>query len=98
MEPLSATVTVSSKHQIVIPRLAREALDIKPRHQIVVIVDSFGVRLVSKARSLTSFAGLGKEMWTAAGGGEAYLNKERASWDVYDRKLNRIRRGARAKR
>ncbi len=41
-----ATVTVSSKYQIVIPKEVREALDIKPGQKLGVLVEGRQVHLV----------------------------------------------------
>jgi len=41
-----ATVTVSSKYQIVIPKEVRELLDIKPGRQIAILVKGKSVSLV----------------------------------------------------
>ncbi len=41
-----ATVTVSSKYQIVIPKEVREALDIKPGQEFAVLVKGTSISLV----------------------------------------------------
>ena len=46
-----AQVTVSSKHQIVIPREAREALDLKAGDKVLVIVRGNKVLVLQKPQS-----------------------------------------------
>ena len=68
-------VKVSSKNQIVIPREAREALQIKPGARLRVVVRGDLVILLRKPkRYAQAIAGMGRVY------GAGYLDKERASW------------------
>jgi len=70
-----AEATLSSKNQIVIPREAREALQVKPGDKLIVRVLSNKVLVLEKPKSYHR-AILGR-------GGpypKGYLKKERQSW------------------
>ena len=72
-----ATATLSSKNQIVIPREAREALQLKPGDQILVVVRGTRVILLQQPKSHSSaIRGLGQNLY-----GKDYLKKERESWE-----------------
>jgi AbrB family looped-hinge helix DNA binding protein len=69
--------TLSSKNQIVIPREAREALQVKPGDKLLVVVRGESVIVLQKPKAHhAAIRGL-------AGGAypEGYLGKERESWD-----------------
>jgi len=70
--------TVSSKNQIVIPREAREALQLKAGDKVLLVVRGKRVLVLQKPESHhEAIRGL-------AGGGRyssTYLKKERKSWD-----------------
>jgi AbrB family looped-hinge helix DNA binding protein len=69
--------TLSSKNQIVIPREAREALQVKPGDKLLVVVRGENVIVLQKPKAHhAAIRGL-------AGGSypEGYLGKERESWD-----------------
>lgn len=69
-------VTVSSKHQIVVPREAREALRIKPGVKLQVVVRNDTVILLRKPRSAArALAGIARTPYPTA-----YLEQERRSW------------------
>ena len=69
--------TLSAKNQIVIPREAREALQLKPGDKILVVVRGEKVLLLQKPKSYPSaIRGLGRGVYP-----KRYLKKERASWD-----------------
>lgn len=71
-----AEATLSSKHQIVIPREAREALDLKPGDKVLITVMGNKVIVLEKPRSYrAALAGLGRGLYP-----KDYLKKERASW------------------
>jgi len=71
------TATLSSKNQIVIPREAREALQLKPGDQILVVVRGAKVILLQKPKSHSSaLRGLARNLY-----GKNYLKKERESWE-----------------
>lgn len=70
------TVRISSKNQIVLPREAREAMHLKGRDELIVIVKGGITVIMPKPEShRKALAGSGKRMY-----GEAYLKKERKSW------------------
>jgi AbrB family looped-hinge helix DNA binding protein len=69
--------TVSSKNQIVIPREAREALNVKPGDKIAVIARGDRVILLLKPKSYrAAIRGAGRGLYP-----KGYLKKERKSWD-----------------
>ena len=72
-----AEATLSSKNQIVIPREAREALDLKPGDQLVIRAHAGKILILEKPMShRTAIRGLIRKDY---GGG--YLRQERDSWD-----------------
>ena len=72
-----AEATLSSKNQIVIPREAREALDLKPGDKLLVIVRGGDVLVLQKPKSYhKAIRGLGRGLYS-----KDYLRKERESWD-----------------
>jgi AbrB family looped-hinge helix DNA binding protein len=69
--------TLSSKHQIVIPRQAREALRMKAGDKLVVVVRGEQVILLRKPLSPhAAIRGLAAGVYP-----DDYLAKERGSWD-----------------
>jgi AbrB family looped-hinge helix DNA binding protein len=68
--------TISSKNQIVIPRHAREALQLKPGDKILVVVR--GARVLVLQRPSSHHAAI---RGLAHGGKSINLQKERQSWD-----------------
>ena len=78
-----ATTKVSSKYQIVIPKSIRRRLGISPGMDIhIEVVD--GERAVLHSKNLDvvkALRGLGKKVWKNLGGTDAYLKRERATWD-----------------
>jgi AbrB family looped-hinge helix DNA binding protein len=68
-----ADVKISSKHQIVIPREAREALQVKRGARLEVVVRGDMVVLLRQPRK--SSRAIAKGLY-----GEAYLTRERESW------------------
>ena len=72
-----AEVTLSSKNQIVIPREAREALNLKPGDKVLVLVRGGNVLLLQKPKSYhQAIRGLGRGLYP-----KDYLRKERESWE-----------------
>lgn len=75
---MNATVTLSSKYQIVIPRAAREALGLYAGDELLVLCKSDRVVIVPKPKNFAKrTAGLHREVWQGA---DAYLKNERDSW------------------
>jgi AbrB family looped-hinge helix DNA binding protein len=69
--------TLSAKNQIVIPREAREALQVKPGDRLVVVVRGDRVIVLEKPKShQAAIRGLARGAYP-----KAYLRKERRSWD-----------------
>ena len=80
MKSIVKIVKVSSKGQIVIPAEIRKKQELKD--EIVIIYDERGIRIYPKVKDLVKYsAGLGKDVWESLGGGNAYLKKERKSWN-----------------
>ena len=70
------TVRLSSKNQIVLPREAREAMHLKGRDELLVVVKGNVTVIMPKPKShRAALTGMGKGVY-----GKAYLKKERASW------------------
>ena len=71
-----AVATLSSKNQIVIPRVAREALGLKPGDQLLVVVRGDKVLVLRKPKAYhAAIRGLGKGVYPRDD-----LEKERESW------------------
>jgi AbrB family looped-hinge helix DNA binding protein len=74
----AATVTLSSKYQIVIPREAREALSLSAGDELLVLCKPDRVVIVPKPKKFAKhMAGLHREVWQGA---DAYLQDERNAW------------------
>lgn len=72
-----AEATLSSKNQIVIPREAREALDLKPGDKLLLVVRGTNVILLRKPKSYrAAIRGIARGLYP-----RDYLRKERESWD-----------------
>jgi AbrB family looped-hinge helix DNA binding protein len=69
--------TLSAKNQIVIPREAREALQLKPGDKLVVVVRGERVIVLQKPESYhVAIRGIARGVYSSS-----YLQKERRSWD-----------------
>lgn len=67
---------LSSKNQIVIPKEAREAMRLKGRDELLVVVKEGLTVIMPKPRSYRkALSGLGKGLYP-----KSYLKKERRSW------------------
>lgn len=72
-----AEATLSSKNQIVIPKEAREALNVKPGDKLIFTVFENKMIIMEKPKSWsTAIRGIAKGMYPPD-----YLEKERADWD-----------------
>ena len=72
-----AEATLSRRNQIVIPREARQALQMKPGDKLIVEVHGKNVIILRKPKSLSkALRGIGRGLYP-----EDYLKKERDSWD-----------------
>lgn len=71
-----AEATLSSKHQIVIPREAREALDLKPGDKLIVSAVGGKIIIMERPKSYrAALAGIARGLYP-----DDYLKKERKSW------------------
>ena len=72
-----AQATVSSKNQIVIPREAREALELRAGDKVLVVVRGKRVLVLQKPRSYAAaIRGLARNVYPSR-----HLQKERQSWE-----------------
>ena len=71
-----AEVTLSTKHQIVIPREARQALGLKPGDKLTVLVRGDQFVIFERPKSYrAAMAGIAAGLYPPG-----YLEKERESW------------------
>ncbi len=78
----ATVVKLSKRNQMVLPKAARQALGVDPGGRVLVIVQDQRVRLLPEPENWTEYVyGLGEDMWTALGGGERFLQEERAAWE-----------------
>ena len=76
--PVGSTVKLSSKYQVVIPQLAREALGLAAGDELLVLAKEDRVVMIPKPKNFTKrTAGLHQEIWQGA---QAYLDDERNAW------------------
>ena len=72
-----AQATISSKNQIVIPREAREALDLKAGDKVLVVVRGKRVLLLQKPAShRAALRGIARNVYPSQ-----HIQKERQSWE-----------------
>lgn len=73
-------VKVSSKYQIVIPREAREKLNLKAGDKLIIKANNEKITIYPQPKSYAKYAlGLGKEIWQGVDAAE-YVKKERQIW------------------
>ena len=73
-------VKVSSKYQIVIPREAREKLDLKAGDKLIIKANNEKIIIYPQPKNYAKYAlGLGKEIWQGIDATE-YVRKEREAW------------------
>jgi AbrB family looped-hinge helix DNA binding protein len=78
---MTNTVTLSSKNQIVVPREARERLNIGPGHELLVLTKEDRVVLIPRPKNFVKhMAGLHQDVWQTLGAA-SYLKDERDAWD-----------------
>ncbi len=77
------TTTLSQKYQIVIPKEAREKMNLKIGMNVSVqpISTEYAIIIKQPKDHVASLKGLGKDIWRLLGGGTRYIKQERASWD-----------------
>ena len=72
-------VRLSSKYQVVIPKLVRERLQLEARTTIFFLIDGETVLLRRRPTNFTdALRGLHKELWPDP---EAWLEEERSRWE-----------------
>ena len=72
-------VRLSSKYQVVIPKLVRERLQLEARTTILFLIDGETVLLRRRPTNFTdALRGLHKELWPDP---EAWLEEERSRWE-----------------
>ncbi|OQY20813.1 MAG: AbrB family transcriptional regulator [Anaerolineaceae bacterium 4572_32.1] len=75
------TVKVSSRHQISVPRIARDRLNIQSGDRLLVDVQDGLLILIPHPQNYTSrLAGLHQQVWEGLDT-TAYLQEERDAWD-----------------
>lgn len=75
---MQGAVTMSSKNQIVVPREAREKLNLHPGSQFLVLCKEDRIVLVPRPDDFVKrMAGLHCDAWV---GTDDYLEKEREKW------------------
>ena len=73
-------VKVSSKYQIVIPREAREKLDLKAGDKLIIKANNEKIIIYPQPKNYAKYSlGLGKEIWQGIDATE-YVKKERETW------------------
>jgi len=73
-------VKVSSKYQIVIPREAREKLNLKAGDKLIIKANNEKITIYPQPKSYAKYSlGLGKEIWQGVDATE-YVRKERQTW------------------
>jgi len=77
---MTTKVTLSSKNQIVVPKEAREKLNIGPGQEMLVLVKENRIVLIPRPQDFAGrMAGLHKDVWTDVDT-DGYLEEERDSW------------------
>ncbi len=78
---MKTLVTLSSKNQIVIPKLARKKLSIGPGDQLILNVEKDNLILKPKPKSYSKhLRGLHQTIWRGLDATD-YVRKERESWE-----------------
>ena len=78
---MATKVLLSSKNQIVIPKEAREKLNIGPGNELLVLCKEDRVVLIPKPKNFARrMAGLHRDVWEHLGA-SSYLRDEREKWD-----------------
>ena len=76
---MQTAVTMSSKNQIVVPREARDKLNLHPGSQFLVLCKEDRIVLIPRPDDFVKrMAGLHSDTWVHA---DEYLERERESWE-----------------
>ena len=79
--PALMSVKVSRRHQISVPRIARERLNIQSGDRLLVDIQDGLLILLPQPQNYTArLAGLHREVWAGLDT-TAYLQEERDAWD-----------------
>lgn len=77
---MGSIVRVSRKHQVVVPREAREALGVRAGDELVVDVEKGKVMIKARPKSYARYMlGLHRNVWKGVKA-EEYVKKEREAW------------------
>ena len=77
----SVSVKVSSRYQVVVPRVARESLNIRSGDRLLVdIQDGLLILIPQPQDYVAHMAGLHREVWAELDT-TAYLHEEREAWE-----------------
>jgi AbrB family looped-hinge helix DNA binding protein len=77
---MTTAITLSSKNQVVIPKEARDALQLVPGKRLLVKVEGNMIIMVPEPEDyVKTLRGLHKEVWQEVDSDE-YLRRERDSW------------------
>ena len=75
----TATARISTKYQVVIPKLVREALGLRPHDSLLFVLDGSTVILRPRPDNFTAaLRGLHETLWSDPG---VWLEEERATWE-----------------
>lgn len=78
---ISTTVKVSKRYQIVVPKAARNRLNIQSGDRLLVDIQDGMIILLPQPKNYTQqLAGMHREIWEGIDT-ETYLNEERNAWD-----------------
>jgi AbrB family looped-hinge helix DNA binding protein len=76
---VSITARMSGKHQVVIPKAVREALELEGQDEVLFVIDGETVLLMPRPASFTeALRGLHQEIWPEP---DEWLEEERSSWE-----------------
>lgn len=90
---ITKEVKLSSKNQVVLPKIARLVLGIEAGDKLSISIDPHGIYIHQKPKDwLKHMRGLGKEMWRAAGGSDKYIRNLRKEWDEREKFLEKLRK------
>lgn len=77
---MKTTIKISSKYQIVIPREAREKLNLKAGDKLIIKANNEKIIIYPQPKNYAKYSlGLGKEIWQGIDATE-YVKKERETW------------------